>query len=75
MPLLGLGTWAAKAGGETRDAVANALEAGYRHIDTAPKSTTTSGMSVKPYGKARCHARRSSLLPSSGTTIKATMPL
>ena len=35
MPLLGLGTWAAKAGGETRDAVANALEAGYRHIDTA----------------------------------------
>ena len=35
MPLLGLGTWAAKGGGETRDAVANALEAGYRHIDTA----------------------------------------
>ena len=35
MPLLGLGTWAAKAGGETRDAVASALETGYRHIDTA----------------------------------------
>lgn len=35
MPLLGLGTWAAKAGGETRDAVTSALETGYRHIDTA----------------------------------------
>lgn len=35
IPRLGLGTWAAQPGGETRDAVAFALETGYRHIDTA----------------------------------------
>ena len=35
IPLLGLGTWEAQPGGETRDAVAFALETGYRHIDTA----------------------------------------
>ena len=35
IPLLGLGTWEAQPGGETRDAVAFALETGYRHLDTA----------------------------------------
>ena len=35
MPRLGLGVWRAAAGREVRDAVAWALEAGYRHIDTA----------------------------------------
>jgi diketogulonate reductase-like aldo/keto reductase len=35
MPVLGLGVWQAKAGSETRQAVEWALEAGYRHIDTA----------------------------------------
>ena len=34
MPLLGLGTWQAR-GGEAVNAVRLALEAGYRHIDTA----------------------------------------
>ncbi|MFO0734777.1 MAG: aldo/keto reductase [Labilithrix sp.] len=35
IPVVGLGVWQAGRGGETRDAVAAALRAGYRHIDTA----------------------------------------
>lgn len=35
MPVLGLGVWQAAAGKETRRAVAEALAAGYRHVDTA----------------------------------------
>lgn len=35
MPLLGLGVWQTAEGRETEQAVAWALEAGYRHIDTA----------------------------------------
>src|SRR6267143_6899045 len=35
MPVLGLGVWQMTAGVETEQAVEWALEAGYRHIDTA----------------------------------------
>jgi diketogulonate reductase-like aldo/keto reductase len=35
MPLLGLGVWQAAEGAETARAVGWALEAGYRHVDTA----------------------------------------
>ncbi len=35
IPMLGLGVWQAESGRETADAVRWALEAGYRHIDTA----------------------------------------
>ena len=35
MPLLGLGVWQLAEGPETEQAVAWALEAGYRHVDTA----------------------------------------
>jgi diketogulonate reductase-like aldo/keto reductase len=35
MPVLGLGVWQAERGNECRQAVLWALEAGYRHIDTA----------------------------------------
>ena len=35
MPVLGLGVWQMAAGGETEQAVEWALEAGYRHVDTA----------------------------------------
>ena len=35
MPSLGFGTWLVPDGDPTRRAVGAALEAGYRHIDTA----------------------------------------
>src|SRR4026207_699768 len=35
MPVLGLGVWQMDEGAETENAVEWALEAGYRHIDTA----------------------------------------
>jgi diketogulonate reductase-like aldo/keto reductase len=35
MPIFGLGTYLTRKGKETQDAVLHALEAGYRHIDTA----------------------------------------
>jgi diketogulonate reductase-like aldo/keto reductase len=35
IPQVGLGVWQSPSGGPTRDAVAAALRAGYRHIDTA----------------------------------------
>ena len=35
MPLLGLGVFQMRSGRETEDAVRWALEAGYRHVDTA----------------------------------------
>jgi 2,5-diketo-D-gluconate reductase A len=35
IPLLGLGVWQVRAGAETENAVRWALDAGYRHIDTA----------------------------------------
>jgi diketogulonate reductase-like aldo/keto reductase len=35
MPVLGLGVWQMRAGAETEQAVEWALEAGYRHVDTA----------------------------------------
>ena len=52
---LGLGTWAAQPGDETRDAVAFALETGYRHIDTAKlyNNERDVGEAVRESGIAR----------------------
>jgi len=55
IPLLGLGTWESQPGGETRDAVAFALETGYRHIDTAKlyNNERDVGEAVRESGIAR----------------------
>jgi diketogulonate reductase-like aldo/keto reductase len=44
MPRLGLGTWRAADGEEVRNAVRWALEAGYRHIDTAAAYDNEAGV-------------------------------
>ncbi len=44
MPLVGLGVWQIPAGRETEQAVAWALEAGYRHVDTAPSYRNEEGV-------------------------------
>jgi diketogulonate reductase-like aldo/keto reductase len=55
MPVLGLGVWQSKAGTETRRAVEWALEAGYRHIDTATyyRNERDVGVSVAASGIPR----------------------
>ncbi len=55
MPRLGLGTWLSKAGHETSQAVAWALEAGYRHIDTAALygNEVDVGRAIRDAGLAR----------------------
>jgi diketogulonate reductase-like aldo/keto reductase len=54
MPVLGLGVWQMPAGAETEQAVESALEAGYRHIDTA--SIATSRAWAPRSGGAACRA-------------------
>ena len=55
MPLVGLGVWQIPAGRETEQAVAWALEAGYRHVDTAPSYRNEEGVggAVRTSGLAR----------------------
>ena len=55
MPLLGLGTFRSPAGEATRDAVGWALEAGYRHIDTAAlyRNEADVGAAIRESGVAR----------------------
>jgi len=55
IPYLGLGTFQAKDGGETYDAVKWALEAGYKHIDTASVygNEVSVGKAIKESGVAR----------------------
>jgi len=55
MPVLGLGVWQLAAGRETEQAVEWALEAGYRHIDTASmyRNEQSVGAAVRSSGVPR----------------------
>ena len=55
MPVLGLGVWQMAAGRETEQAVEWALEAGYRHIDTASmyRNERSVGASLRRSGLPR----------------------
>jgi diketogulonate reductase-like aldo/keto reductase len=55
MPVLGLGVWQMAAGAETEQAVEWALEAGYRHIDTASiyRNEQSVGAALKRSGLPR----------------------
>jgi diketogulonate reductase-like aldo/keto reductase len=55
MPVLGLGVWQMAAGTETEQAVAYALEIGYRHIDTASmyRNEQSVGAAVRSSGLPR----------------------
>jgi diketogulonate reductase-like aldo/keto reductase len=55
MPVLGLGVWQMAAGAETEQAVTWALEAGYRHIDTASmyRNEKSVGDAIRRFGVPR----------------------
>lgn len=55
MPVLGLGVWQMKEGAETEQAVEWALEAGYRHVDTAAwyRNERSVGAAVRRSGLPR----------------------
>ena len=55
IPVLGFGTWKAQDGEEAYQAVLTALEAGYRHIDTAAvyKNEGSVGRAIKDSGIPR----------------------
>lgn len=55
IPVLGFGTWQAKDGKEAEQSVLDALEAGYRHIDTAAiyGNEESVGRAIKQFGLKR----------------------
>ena len=55
IPCVGFGTWQSKDGPEARDSVAEALRAGYRHIDTAQGygNEESVGQAIKESGLKR----------------------
>jgi diketogulonate reductase-like aldo/keto reductase len=55
MPWLGLGTWQTPPGRTTEQAIAWALEAGYRHVDTAAlyANEESVGQAIRDFGAAR----------------------
>ena len=67
IPCVGFGTWQSKDGPEARDSVAEALRAGYRHIDTAQGygNEESVGQAVKESGLSRGEVFLTSKLTNS----------
>jgi len=73
MPVLGLGVWQMTAGKETEQAVEWALEAGYRHVDTAAmyRNEESVGAAVKRSGLPREQVFvTTKLLPQRGSATR-----
>jgi diketogulonate reductase-like aldo/keto reductase len=66
IPQVGFGTWLLKEGDECYDAVAEALRAGYRHIDTARayRNEGSVGRAIRDSGIARDEIYVTSKLPA-----------
>ena len=66
MPAIGFGTWQVKDGNEAYDSVRWAIEAGYRHIDTAYayKNEESVGRAIRDSGVAREDIFITTKLPS-----------
>lgn len=72
IPKLGLGTWRIPDA-DTARVVKDALEVGYRHIDTAQAYENERGVG-KAFGPAACPATTSSSPPSSQPSARASRP-
>jgi diketogulonate reductase-like aldo/keto reductase len=77
IPKVGFGTWQSKDGEEAYNAVKWALEAGYRHIDTAEgyHNEESVGQAIKDSGIPRDQIYVTTKLWSCGTTEEAAAAL
>jgi diketogulonate reductase-like aldo/keto reductase len=75
IPKLGFGTWLLKEGDECYDAVAAALEAGYRHIDTARAyhNEASVGRAVRDSGIPREEIFITSKVPAEAKSYDAAV--
>ncbi len=75
MPVLGLGVWQMAAGAETEQAVERALEAGYRHIDTASmyRNEQSVGAALKRSGLPREQVFVTTKLMPARTSARAEL--
>ena len=74
MPIIGFGTWQLE-GGTARSAVSDALELGYRHIDTASvyRNESDVGRAIADSGIARGDLFLTTKLPGNASNVRATM--
>ena len=75
IPAIGFGTWQVKDGGEAYDSVRWALEAGYRHIDTAYAygNEESVGRAIRDSGISRDEIFVTTKLPSHVKTYDGTI--